>query len=72
LPINEDRDKAGLNSLGRSMPDRFGREIFEIQPIVLGGSPTDPANKTLLTREQHIAAVRYWNQIVKKLRGSRS
>ncbi|MCX6624632.1 MAG: hypothetical protein NTY38_26940 [Acidobacteria bacterium] len=72
MPINKDPDKAGLNSLGRTMPDRFGREIFEIQPIVLGGSPTDPANKTLLTREQHIAAVRYWNQIVKKLRGSRS
>jgi hypothetical protein len=68
LPINEDRDKQGLNPLGCTMPNRFGREIFEIQPIVLGGSPTDPANKTLLTREQHIAAVRYWNQIVAKLR----
>jgi len=71
LPTNEDRNKQGLNSIGWNMPDRFGREIFEIQPIVLGGNPTDPANKTLLTREQHIAAVRYWNQIVKKLRANR-
>jgi len=71
LPINKDRDKQVLNSLARRMPDRFGREIFEIQPIVLGGSPTDPANKTLLTRDQHIAAVRYWNQIVRKLRAAR-
>jgi hypothetical protein len=25
-----------------------GMEIFEIQPVILGGSPTDPANKTIL------------------------
>ncbi len=71
LPLSTDGNKQGLNSLARTMPDRFGREIFKIQPVVLGGSPTDPTNKTLLTREQHIAAVRYWNQIVKNLRASK-
>lgn len=48
-----------------------GMEIFEITPVILGGSPTDPANKTILTRRQHIEAVRYWNEIVRKLRQSK-
>jgi hypothetical protein len=43
-------------------------EIFEVQPIILGGDPTDPANKTCLTREQHIEAVRYWNGVIRNLR----
>lgn len=45
-----------------------GREIFEIQPVILGGSPTDPRNKTIVSRQQHVAAVRYWNKIVTDLR----
>jgi hypothetical protein len=45
-----------------------GREIFEIHPIILGGNPTDPSNKVLLTREEHIKAVRYWNDIIRNLR----
>jgi hypothetical protein len=45
-----------------------GMELFEIQPIILGGSPTDPANKTWLTRSQHIEAVRWWNATLKRLR----
>jgi hypothetical protein len=48
-----------------------GKEIFEIHPIVLGGSSTDPANKAVLTREQHIQAVRYWNGVLRKLRASK-
>lgn len=45
-----------------------GKEIFEVKPVVLGGSPTDPANKTVLTRQQHIEAVRYWNKVISDLR----
>ncbi len=45
-----------------------GMEIFEITPVILGGSPTDPANKAVLSRQQHIEAVRYWNKIVSDLR----
>lgn len=44
------------------------REIFEITPIILGGSPTDLQNKVTLSREQHIQAVRYWNSVVSSLR----
>jgi hypothetical protein len=47
------------------------KEIFEIKPVILGGSPTDPANKVILTREGHIEAVKYWNKLIKNLRKRR-
>ena len=43
-----------------------GKEIFEITPVIVGGSPTDPANKVLLTREEHMQAVRFWNAAIAK------
>ena len=45
-----------------------GAELVEIKPVVLGGDPTDPQNKTWVTREQHFALVRYWNRIIRDLR----
>jgi len=45
-----------------------GKEVFEIHPVILGGHPTDPQNKTLLSRKQHIEAVVYWNREIKKMR----
>lgn len=51
--------------------DCRGKEIFEITPVILGGSPTDPANKTVLTREDHIKAVVHWNKVIKELREKR-
>lgn len=51
-----------------------GKEIFNIKPIILGGDPLDPANKTILNRGDHINAVNFWNKIIKGLRskGGRS
>jgi len=46
----------------------LGKEILEITPVILGGSPTDPANKAVVTRQQHIEAARYWNKIISDLR----
>lgn len=60
MPPSSDRRRA-------SNDDLRGREIFEITPVILGGSPTDPQNKVALTREQHIQAVRYWNSVVASL-----
>ncbi len=48
-----------------------GKEIFEITPVILGGDPNDPKNKTLLTREAHFEAVRYWNAIIGELKEKR-
>ena len=49
-------------------PDYEGKEIFEIKPIILGGSPTDIGIKILLSREDHIKFVVYWNRIIVDLR----
>jgi len=54
----------GLKQKRSLDPSTQGKEIFEITPVILGGSPTDPANKTLLTREEHIQAVRFWNKVI--------
>jgi len=51
-----------------SEDDLRGREIFEVTPVILGGSPSDPKNKVALTREDHIKAVRYWNGVIASLR----
>ena len=48
--------------------EAIAMELFDITPVILGGNSTDPANKILLTREQHIQAVRYWNRIIRDLR----
>ncbi|QDU90911.1 hypothetical protein Pla175_43240 [Pirellulimonas nuda] len=56
------------SDIRRSDPRTRGMEVFEITPIIVGGDPTDPKNKTLLTREQHIEAVRYWNGVIADLR----
>jgi len=43
-------------------------EIFEIHPVILGGSPTDPANKVVLSRTEHMQAVVYWNRVIAEMR----
>ena len=48
-----------------------GKEICELKPITLGGSATDPANKIALSREEHIAIVRYWNALIARQRRER-
>jgi hypothetical protein len=58
-----------IMALRLESPSRFaGKEIFNIKPIVLGGAPNDPANKTVLNRAEHIKAVRYWNEVIANLR----
>ena len=60
---------ARYSDIRRQDRQRFeGLEIFEITPIIVGGSPTDPDNKTALTRQQHIEACKYWNNVIKELR----
>jgi hypothetical protein len=52
----------------KRVQDCAGKEIFEIQPLILGGTPTDPGNKAILNRQQHIEAVRYWNNVIREMR----
>jgi hypothetical protein len=45
-----------------------GMELVEIKPIILGGDPVDPQNKTWVTRQQHFELVRYWNRVIREFR----
>lgn len=45
-----------------------GMQLVEIKPIIVGGDPVDPRNKTWVTRQQHFELVRYWNRIISDLR----
>ena len=62
-----ERTASGASNFDNSLDS----EITEIQPVILGGSPTDPANKVVLSRQQHIEAVRYWNRLISELRKSK-
>jgi hypothetical protein len=44
-----------------------GMQLVETRPIILGGDPTDPQNKTWVTRQQHFEMVRYWNRMISDL-----
>ena len=57
-----------VKKVNSQFPDRAGREICEIKPVLLGGNPIDMANKVLLSREDHIRVVVYWNRIIQNLR----
>ncbi len=43
-------------------------ELVEIKPVIVGGDPVDPQNKTWVTRQQHFELVRYWNRQISYLR----
>lgn len=59
---------ANYSEIRRRDPNTRGMEIFEITPVIVGGDPVNPKNKTLLTREQHMEAVRYWNGLIAELK----
>ena len=41
-----------------------GKQIHEIQPVKFGGSPTDSANKVLLTPQTHSTFTSWWNGLM--------
>ncbi len=49
-------------------PDAIGKELHEVHPIALGGSPTDPANKVLVPVAKHAELVTFWNNAFKAIR----
>lgn len=46
----------------RLNPAYIGKEIHEIQPLLFGGDPCDPANKVTLSPEDHAPYVVWWNR----------
>lgn len=64
----DDEDSEGDDAAAEPSARPRDREVWDIKPILLGGDPEDPANKTSLDREKHIQAVRYWNKVISDLR----
>ena len=58
----------GAESNPGRQPEHRDKEDVDIQPIILGGDPTDSRNKCILSRDEHIRAVVYWNKIVREAR----
>jgi len=42
-------------------PTRFGFVVHEVTPVLFGGSPTDPENKTLVPLAKFAELVGWWN-----------
>jgi len=49
----------------------ISKEIHEIQPIVFGGDPVDPKNKTLLSPDDYAKLVVWWNKQYQKVVASK-
>jgi hypothetical protein len=41
---------------------RLGLVVHEVTPIIVGGSPTDPANKALVPLDKYAEIVGWWNE----------
>lgn len=46
-------------------PATYGYVIYEKHPIILGGSPTDPANKVLISLDEYADVVAWWNERIR-------
>ncbi|MCL2137594.1 MAG: hypothetical protein FWH40_08810 [Coriobacteriia bacterium] len=44
-------------------PSLKGLDIHEVQPVRFGGSPTDPENKILVSRAEHVKLTNWWNDL---------
>ena len=51
-------------TLRKQNPESSGKYIFEKEPIKVGGAPDDIDNKCLLSQEQHIRMVNWWNKTI--------
>ena len=54
--------------LRKHNPGSGRKYIFEKKPIKVGGDPEDINNKCLLSQEQHIRMVNWWNQVIWEVR----
>jgi hypothetical protein len=61
------------NGVDRPMPARQGdlpsrHNVFDITPVILGGSPTDPANKAIVPLRRVLDLAHWWNERIEQLR----
>jgi len=54
---------AANGAIHKATPEISPNQIHEIKPVKFAGSPTDPANKMVLTPQQHSVVSAWWNQL---------
>lgn len=42
-------------------PSLFGKNVWQIQPVILGGHPTNAKNRTILPLRKMLEAANLWN-----------
>jgi hypothetical protein len=47
---------------------KLGLQIHEIKPVIVGGDPTDPANKKLLPMTDYLPLTLWWNERIAAVR----
>ena len=57
-----------LESRSSANPELFGRNAWQIHPVILGGHPTDPRNRTVLPLRKMLEAAGFWNDQIVKMR----
>jgi hypothetical protein len=55
-------------AIHKANPQLKGLQIHEINPVKLGGNPTDMANKTFLTPSQHSQYTNFWNSLIRSIK----
>ena len=55
-------DNPGRGATAVVDQSRLGLVVYEVTPIIVGGSPTDPANKALLPLDKYAEIVGWWNE----------
>jgi len=59
-----DKANSALHDAG---PNLSGLQIHEVQPVKFGGSPTDLANKVVLTPAEHMQYTVWWNRVQRSI-----
>jgi hypothetical protein len=63
-PVYHERHGAGLvpRWTRQPNPDLVGMNVWQIHPVILGGHPTEAANRTILPLRKMLEAAAFWNE----------
>jgi hypothetical protein len=72
-PVQPERRVLGIR-LGRKQaptpnPELFGMNAWQIHPVILGGDPTDPKNRTIVPLREMLRFASFWNDQIAQVKG---
>lgn len=54
----------------KANPELLGKNVWQIQPVILGGSPTDPKNRMVVPLRDMLKFADFWTEQVVQMKGS--